>query len=385
MPINSDFGEGQMDVIVKAPGDLTRAQKDAWAAIRAANPALYSPYFHIEYSEAVAKARGDINVLILMRAGKPAAFLPLQGKGFARPAGAPFTDYHGVIAPEDLDFDIAAMLKAGDIGALHFDAWVEPKAKAQTGEDMHCAVIDVSAGGPAWREGKGGSYRRHLKGLRRRIKKSSEFGAPRMEFKSRDSAAFEQLIAWKRAQYLRTGKYDVLGANWTRGVLKDLFESQSELRADMHVLYFGDKIAAIDLGLTDGEVYHSWITAYDPDYRNVSPGMQLFERLIDEASPLGYQTIDLGAGLDGYKHHYADAHMGGAIRSGFIAARGPAAALSRLYGAAESFGEKKKLGGLGPLPGKIRRRYSQIAACDDSFSGRAKAMLSAVKGAPKAP
>jgi CelD/BcsL family acetyltransferase involved in cellulose biosynthesis len=204
-----------------------------------------------------------------------------------------------------------------------------------------------------------------------------------MEFKSRDDSAFDQLIEWKRAQYHRTGKYDVLSADWTRGVLKALFESQSELRADMHVLYFGETIAAIDLGLTDGTVYHSWITAYNPDHRNMSPGMQLLEQLVEQASPLGYKTLDLGAGLDGYKHHYADAHMGGAIRSGFIAASGPAATLSRIYGAAESFGDKKNMGGLGPLPGKIRRRYSQIAACDDSFSGRAKAMLSAVKGTPK--
>ena len=68
--------------------------------------------------------------------------------------------------------------------------------------------------------------------------------------------------------------------------------------------------------------------------------------------------------------------------SGFLAAIGPAATLSRLYGAAEHFGEKK-LGHIGQLPGKVRRRYSQIRACEPSFTGRAKAMLSAVKSTAK--
>ena len=60
--------------------------------------------------------------------------------------------------------------------------------------------------------------------------------------------------------------------------------------------------------------------------------------------------------------------------AGFIAAQGSAAALSNLYNKAENFGQKA----LKDAPGKLRRRYSQIAACEDSVSGRAKAMLGAV-------
>jgi len=189
---------------------------------------------------------------------------------------------------------------------------------------------------------------------------------------------FEQLIVWKRAQYERTGKYDVLSAGWTETLLKELLAAprvKNGLRADMHGLYFGDRLAAIDLGLTDGKTYHSWITAYDPDLRTVSPGMQLLEEILEQSKTLGYAVLDLGPGLDGYKHHYADEGFG-SVRSGFTAIRGPAATLSRLYNAAETVGERSDLA-LGRLPGKFRRRYSQIAACDPSFTGRAKAMISA--------
>ena len=53
---------------------------------------------------------------------------------------------------------------------------------------------------------------------------------------------------------------------------------------------------------------------------------------------------------------------------------GAAGRLSRVYAATERWGEKA----LRDIPGKLRRRYSQIAACEDDFSGRTRHMLAAV-------
>jgi len=145
------------------------------------------------------------------------------------------------------------------------------------------------------------------------------------------------------------------------------------LKCDMQALYFGNRLAAVDLGLSDGHTFHSWIVAYDGELHSYAPGIQLLEGLIDASQDLGYQRIDLGVGTDGYKRHYATEPV--KAGTGFIAAQGSAAALSNLYSKAESFGQKA----LKDAPGKIRRRYTQIAACEDSVSGRAKAMLQAVK------
>ena len=373
------------------PSALSDAQMSAWARLRAANPALYSPYFHLGYTQLLGKLRGDVHVLCVTQSGKIAAFLPFQAKinasgkiGFARPIGAPMTDYHGFICAEGTKFDAAHILKQAGFGAFHFSALVDTGAMLAgfARSETPCTMMDMSGGAENWRAGRDGSYRRHLKSTRRRIRKSEELGMRRFDLMSEDEAVFEALITWKREKFAETGKYDVLSAGWTLDMLRELWQRgpQAGLRADMHALYFGDELAAIDLGLSDGTTFHSWMVAYNNAFYQLAPGIQLLEALIDEAGALGYARIDLGEGLDGYKRQYATEDV--QVLGGFIAANGPAAALSQIYGAAENFGEKR-LGGVGRIPGKARRRYAQIRACEDSFGGRAKAMLAAVKGAPK--
>ena len=361
-------------VTVKRAQELSETDRMAWAALRASNPALYSPYFHFGYTALLSELRDDVYVACAYRGGLPIAFLPYQGAKFSRPVGAPMTDYHGFICRADAEFEAAELLKDAGAGAFHFSASVNTQMKPHIQNEDAGTMMDVSARAEAWRETRDSSYRRHLKSTRRRIRKAEEEHGPRrFVWQSKDQDVFDQLITWKKQKFAETGKYDVLSADWTMQLLQRLWQSSGELRCDMQALYFGDRLAAVDLGLTDGTTFHSWIVAYDGALQNFAPGIQLLEGLIDASGGLGYSRIDLGAGTDGYKRHYASDPV--TIGSGFIAAQGPAAALSNIYSAAERFGEKA----LKDAPGKLRRRYSQIAACEDSVSGRAKAMLSAVK------
>ena len=383
-------GMSKLTTHIKTPADLGADERAAWADLRAQNPALYSPYFHFEYASLLGKLRGNVHVLIVSRGADIIALLPFQAKinaggkiGFANPVGSPMTDYHGFICAAGTKFDALAVLKQAGFGAFHFSALIDPQnmmadfARAQT----PCTMMDVSKGADEWRAARDSSYRRHLKSNRRRIRKAEELGPRRFEFMSRDQAVFDQLIAWKKEKFAETGKFDVLSCGWTLELLKALWANKGKgsLRADMHALYFGDELAAIDFGLTDGTTFHSWMVAYDNGVHQLAPGIQLLEALIDEAADLGYARIDLGEGVDGYKRQYASEDI--SVSSGFVAASGPAAALSKVYAGLESFGEKK-LGNFGKLPGKTRRRYTQISACEPKFSTRAKAMLAAVKGAP---
>lgn len=373
-----EVAAGKFDVCVKKPEDLSAGERSAWVNLRTQNPALYSPYFHPDYTLLISELRDDAYVAIVREQDDYVAFFPFQGPrgqgGFARPIGAPMTDYHGFITTQNATFDTAEILRSAGIGAFHYSANVDPAGRFGAGEQAQAAVMDISEGADIWRAARDSSYRRHLKSNRRRIRKAEdEFGPRRFEFNCRDQNIFDQLIAWKREKFAETGKYDVLSAGWTLDLLKRLWLSEGPLRCDMQVLYFGDRLAAIDLGLTDGQTFHSWIVAYDGELHSHAPGIQLLEGLIDEAHNLGYRRIDLGAGLDGYKRHYGTEDI--FVTGGFIAAQGPAAALSQIYDRAEQLGKKA----LKDAPGKLRRRYSQIAACDDSFSGRARAMLDAVK------
>lgn len=355
---------------------LDQASRALWTQLREGNPALYSPYFSISYADHIAALRDDVRTLIISQFGQTIAFLPVQGGTFAQPVGAPMTDYHGIICSPKTELDIQDILAKAGIGSFHFSGLI---GEGVAGEGEMIAATDISMGAQAWRAGKNKSYRRMIKDNNRRARKAqSEVGEITAKFNVTDTDELDQLLTWKRDKFAMTGKYDVLAAGWTEDLLRRLYAAQSpDLRCEMHVLYFDGRMAAADMGLTDGETFHSWMVGYDAEFQSYSPGSQLLEQLIDAAPSLGYRAIDLGPGLDGYKKHYSGIEQH--AHSGFIAATGPAAALSRVYGAAERMGEKANFEGLT----KLRRRYSQIAACDRTTKGRAAAMLSAIKNAGK--
>ncbi|HHL42683.1 MAG TPA: GNAT family N-acetyltransferase [Hellea balneolensis] len=380
-------GVTSLSTTIIKPDALSEGQKALWAHWTFTNPQLYSPYFNLGYTELLARLCPDVYVLCIFENGECIGFLPFQARpksagriGFARPVGAPMTDYHGLISAPTTRFNLQDVLKDAGFGAFHFSA--APSTQNELARHARtrsqCTVMDITKGAEAWRKTRDASYRRHLKSTRRRIKKSADLGPRKFVFQCQDEDVFSTLIEWKREKFRTTGKYDVLSVSWTRELLQTLWSRGKEhgLWADMHVLYFGNDIAAIDLGLTDGHTFHSWMVAYNNDFHTLAPGIQLLEALVDEGKNLGYKRLDLGAGIDGYKRHYASEDI--SVCAGFIAAKGPAATLSRLYGSCENFGESH-LGGLGKWPGKARRRYGQISACDQSLGGRAKALVQAFR------
>jgi len=79
--------------------DLTAAHWTAWQAMHIANPALYSPYFHPDYSRLIGRLQDDAYAALIKRGDSVIGFLPFQQRrrgGAARPIGAPMTDYHGI-------------------------------------------------------------------------------------------------------------------------------------------------------------------------------------------------------------------------------------------------------------------------------------------------
>lgn len=83
-----------LSVEIKKPDQLSASEQALWAEFRVSNPALYSPYFHFQYTQILGRLREDVHVLIVLEAGKIPAFMPFQasvganGKiDFARPVG----------------------------------------------------------------------------------------------------------------------------------------------------------------------------------------------------------------------------------------------------------------------------------------------------------
>jgi CelD/BcsL family acetyltransferase involved in cellulose biosynthesis len=94
--------------------------------------------------------------------------------------------------------------------------------------------------------------------------------------------------------------------------------------------------------------------------------------MIDETEKIGYEIIDLGPGTDGYKRHYATHPR--YVRSGLVTLPTTSGRLAKTYNRLESALKMRT----GDALGKLRRRYSQIAACESSRSKRFLALISAV-------
>lgn len=362
--------------LVQNAQQMSETDWAAWANIRDNNPELKSPYFHPDYTRLLAELRPDVRVVSQYdEDGTPTAFLPIQGQKFARPVGAPMSDYHAIITSQD-DMTYDSLLSGTGIGAYHYSCATDVARLGSTHilATSQTSAIDIETTADDWRATRDGSYRRHLKSNRRRTRKAEEaFGPKRIEIFSRDIDVYASLLKWKREKFAQTSKYDVLSAEWTQSLIRSLWErgQTADLRCDMHALYFGDRLAAIDLGLSDGKVFHSWMVAYDDELSEYAPGIQLLEGLIDATPETNYRRIDMGDGLDGYKRHYATASQ--PVVTGLVPLSGAAGRLSRIYAATERWG----VGRLKDAPGKLRRRYSQIAACEDDASGRVKHMIAA--------
>ena len=52
------------DVIVKKPAELSDQEIQAWLELRATNPALYSPYFHPDFTRLMGELRQDAWIAI---------------------------------------------------------------------------------------------------------------------------------------------------------------------------------------------------------------------------------------------------------------------------------------------------------------------------------
>jgi len=346
---------------------------NSWHELQASNPKLYSPYFHPDYTKAVSRLRNDIKIAVLERDNVVIAILPFQGHRHVQPVGAPMTDYHGVICRPGFEYSIKDILKPHHIGVYSFDALISEKS-IKTAKTAKSAVIEFPNGSNAWLSAQGSAFTKHQKETRRRLRKaSSEIGTPRFIPLSQNLDEFDKLIEWKTTQYANNKLYNVLGVEWTLNLLKSLLKTSETLRLDMHALYFGDALAAVDTGLSDGTTYHRWIVSYSPKFHTYAPGTQILNHIISASDALGYKRIDHGVGTESFKKYYATEDVFSYVGYTNISALSALATSS--YDCVERFGSKH----LNDTPGKLRRRYHQISGCETGLLNKQKALALSIR------
>src|SRR6185369_1676376 len=117
-----------------------------------------------------------------------------------------------------------------------------------------------------------------------------------------DRRIVETLFRWKSEQYDRTGVPDIFECQWIRDLLDNILKHNSEdFGAVVSVLYAGDTLAAIHLGMRSRGVLHTWFPAYNIELGRYSPGTLQWIETIKSAGSWGIRHIDLGKGEEPYK------------------------------------------------------------------------------------
>jgi CelD/BcsL family acetyltransferase involved in cellulose biosynthesis len=296
-----------MKTIVLRASEVPTSYWESWSELQQADARFDSPYFRPEFTQAVAAARQDVEVAVLWQGGERVGFFPFQRHpgNVGVPVGEAMSDFHGVIARDDVAWEAEDLIRACQLETWKFDhlpAWQEAFQPYHL-RSMISPYIDLS---PELWAGDSGSNRRIPHGFSDVAKKWRKFcrevGPLRYEPDITGRDVFEALLEWKREQYCRTKAIDALAAPWKVALLERILLEQGEaFFGNLSALYTGDRLVAIHLGMQSFGVLHSWFPAYDVALGKYSPGLLLFHEMCKTASARGARRLDLGKGTQRFK------------------------------------------------------------------------------------
>lgn len=293
------------------PQDLSAGQLQRWRDLLVANPELQSPYFHPEYTLAVASVRDDVWVAVIP-GDDGEMFLPYQqGRfGIAGPVGGGFSDYQAVIRPAEATIDVDRVI--ADLGLRHLD--FDHQLACQS-EFLPAArswpvspYLDLADGFEAYVAERKASGSGRLSQYKRKARKMGrEVGELRLVFHEDDDAVLAQVIDWKREQCRRTGAPDFFAWDWTNGIVRQIHGIKVDGFAGiLTALYAGDELVAAHFGMRTDRVLHWWFPTYSRELGRYSPGGVMLTMLAERAAAEGIHMLDLGRGGEGgYKDSFA--------------------------------------------------------------------------------
>jgi CelD/BcsL family acetyltransferase involved in cellulose biosynthesis len=300
-----------MKITVISANELTPDHVHAWTCVQQTNADLESPFFRPEFTQLVASARGDVEVAVLEEGGEPAGFFPFERRfrWRAGPVGGRLNDFQGVIARPGLNWRADELIKACDLTAWDFDHLLPSQ---QPFGNYHFATgsspyMDVSAGFDAYYSERYRKGSRDFREIARKIRKvEREVGPIRFELHTDDREVLTTLLCWKSEQYRRARVTDVFAFPWAAQLLEQVqLQKDDAFAGNLSTLYFGDRLAAVELMLRSGHVLHGWFPAYDPDLGRYSPGVILSFELARAMPARGLRRYHMGKGETRHKNTFA--------------------------------------------------------------------------------
>jgi CelD/BcsL family acetyltransferase involved in cellulose biosynthesis len=325
-------------------GELGAAELALWAELQRGSRVYRNPFFRPEFALAVAGVR-EAWVGVVEDAGQLVGVLPFErGRwGAGRALGQPFADYQGPLLADGAEVEPVALVRACGLRAWSFDhVPVAIRGFAEIAQTRGASpTLDLSGGFDAWLEARRGVS--DIRTAQRKARKlAREVGELRLSPDGGDEAHFATLVEWKRRQYAETGVRDVLSAPAAVELLRRVRGcSEPDFAGMLSVLYAGDVLAAVHLGLRSGVVWHSWFPVFNPELHRYSPGLVLMLELARAAPELGLTELDLGKGEARYKQALATGSV--ALCEGWVGAGALLRLRGRVRGVVRSAGVHRTL------------------------------------------
>ncbi|CAL9496908.1 hypothetical protein SUDANB58_03369 [Streptomyces sp. enrichment culture] len=313
------------------PQELGEGEREHWRELRAKSSAPRNPFMEPEFTDAVGLVRPRARVAVLYEGGEAAGFLPHERGplGQGRAIGLGVSDRQGVVLPAGLRPDARELLRACSLSSFAFD-----NLEAEQGlfvpyaaEEHPAYVIDVDKGYEAYESVLRARSPKFLKTtLAKERRLGRQVGEVRFVFDERDPAALRTLMAWKSAQYRRTGRRDRFAREWIIRLVGRLAVTRApECSGTLSVLYAGGRPVAAHFGLRSASVLACWFPAYDPHFAKYSPGLVLHLRMAEAAAARGIGLLDMGRGRAEYKESLGTGEL--PVYEGVVTRPGAGAAL----------------------------------------------------------
>ncbi|MFI1440003.1 GNAT family N-acetyltransferase [Streptomyces fructofermentans] len=323
-----------MDISVYRPGELTSADRAAWTALQSKadlhdTPGLANPFLSPEFTLAVGRCRRGVRIGVVREEDGPAAFFPFQrtATGVGRAVGIGVSDCQGLVHRPGFTWDAQELLRACGLSVWEFDHLAQGQTPFEAGASGTFAspIIDVDRGYEVYLDqlrARSPKFTRTTLAKDRRL--GRDHSGLRYVHDERDPAALRTLMAWKSAQYRRTGRSDRFAHAWITRLVEQLFHTRTERFAGLlSVLYAGERPIAAHFGLRSERVLACWFPAYDPEFSRYSPGLVLHLRMAEAAAADGIAHLDLGRGQKEYKDSLKTREL--AVSEGWVTRRHPVA------------------------------------------------------------
>jgi CelD/BcsL family acetyltransferase involved in cellulose biosynthesis len=299
------------------PCELGETELASWRCFQRTQLALANPFLSPEFALAVGRLRRQARVAVLCDGPQTVGFLPfeLRAFGVGVPIAGGMSGCQGLVHAPDLEWDPQQLLQACGLAVWKFDHLADGQKPFERYHRQRTPspIMDLSGGYDAFlarqlREsskptGTGRPARMSLKELvskERRL--AHELGDLRFVFNSSDSQALHTMMAWKTAQYQRTGATDIFARRWVVVLIEELMETRTDhFGGVLSELYAGERLVAVQFGLRCGPVLAGWHLTYNTDLPRYSPGLIQILHLARAAAASGIHRIDMGRGAAEYK------------------------------------------------------------------------------------